>query len=106
MDIHTRDPWLPSALHDSLCITVLLLGISVAVNGLGATLFASALDMSDSSLRVTALSFSSNFVLTGVVGWLLFHEGIGLKWVCGSALILAGVGILSKQQQHKPNKNP
>ena len=62
----------------------------IIFNGLMLANFLKALEKS-SSIVVTTVSSSCSFLLTGVLGSLLLSEKVGLQWVLGAFLIIAGI---------------
>ncbi|XP_050227903.1 uncharacterized protein LOC126677363 [Mercurialis annua] len=49
-----------------------------------------------SSLQATVTNFATNFISSGVAGYLLFNETLSAQWFAGALLIVIGVVILSK----------
>nr|GMD98440.1 Drug/metabolite transporter [Ipomoea batatas] len=49
-----------------------------------------------SSLQATVTNFATNFLSSGLAGFLLFKEPLPLQWFAGAALIVAGVFVMSK----------
>ncbi|OAY22739.2 uncharacterized protein LOC122722384 [Manihot esculenta] len=49
-----------------------------------------------SSLQATVTNFATNFLSSGLAGFLLFKEALSAQWFAGALLIVIGVVILSK----------
>jgi multidrug transporter EmrE-like cation transporter len=58
------------------------------------TLFTQSLNAFPSSVHPTAINTAANFVLSAVIGHLLFGEPLPLKWWLGTALLTLGVVLL------------
>lgn len=51
------------------------------------------------SLPVTVVSSSVNFLLSGVMGCVLFNEKITMDWFLGATLIVIGVLLIISSQK-------
>ncbi|XP_065881838.1 uncharacterized protein [Euphorbia lathyris] len=49
-----------------------------------------------SSLQATVTNFATNFLSSGLAGFILFEEDLSAQWFAGALLIVIGVVILSK----------
>ncbi|XP_019244943.1 PREDICTED: uncharacterized protein LOC109224843 isoform X1 [Nicotiana attenuata] len=54
-----------------------------------------------SSLQATVTNFATNFLSSGLAGFLLFQEPLPIQWFAGAALIVLGVIVLSKSSIEK-----
>ncbi|KAG6432062.1 hypothetical protein SASPL_103635 [Salvia splendens] len=54
-----------------------------------------------SALQATVTNFATNFLTSGMSGYILFNESLPLKWFAGAALIVIGVVVLSKSSIEK-----
>ncbi|KAJ4954970.1 hypothetical protein NE237_011753 [Protea cynaroides] len=54
-----------------------------------------------SSLQATVTNFATNFLSSGLAGFLLFEESLSPQWFAGATLIVLGVFILSKSSIEK-----
>nr|CCA16820.1 AlNc14C26G2561 [Albugo laibachii Nc14] len=79
--------WMPVGIQ----ITCLL--CMLGMNTLMFRYFLSALQESD-SLTSTISSFSTNFVVTAIGGFWLFHEDLNIQWTFGAIVILLGMFLL------------
>ncbi|KAM7263965.1 hypothetical protein ACFE04_001648 [Oxalis oulophora] len=48
-----------------------------------------------SSLQATVTNFATNFLTSGLSGFLLFEEPLSIKWFAGAVFMVIGVLILS-----------
>ncbi|CAM6091123.1 unnamed protein product [Calypogeia fissa] len=51
--------------------------------------------MALTSLQATVVNFASNFLLSGLAGFLLFNEPAHLQWFLGAAFIVLGIWFVS-----------
>ncbi|KAG6435360.1 hypothetical protein SASPL_100235 [Salvia splendens] len=54
-----------------------------------------------SALQATVTNFATNFLTSGMSGYILFNESLPLKWFAGAVLIVIGVVVLSKSSIEK-----
>ncbi|XP_060199784.1 uncharacterized protein LOC132628094 [Lycium barbarum] len=54
-----------------------------------------------SSLQATVTNFATNFLSSGLAGFLLFREPLPVQWFAGASLIVLGVIVLSKSSIEK-----
>lgn len=54
-----------------------------------------------SSLQATVTNFATNFLSSGLAGFLLFGEELSTKWFAGALLIVIGVFVLTKSSMEK-----
>jgi drug/metabolite transporter (DMT)-like permease len=55
-----------------------------------------------SALTATVLNTCSNFISTGIFGYLIFGEILTLKWFTGISIILIGISfIVSGEKKNK-----
>ena len=52
------------------------------------------------SVVSTSMTSSIGFVAAGFLGWLLFGDSIDGEWLCGTALIVAGMVLLARETKH------
>lgn len=67
-------------------------------------LFTRALTLATSTTRVAVLNTSSNFIVTAVLGMLVFGEGLPLLWWCGAALLVAGSVVIGRRDEGSVGK--
>src|SRR6187402_2366692 len=63
------------------------------------TLFTKALARGTSTTQVSILNTSANFMLTAVLGWLIFSESLPPLWFAGAALLVAGNVIIGRREE-------
>ncbi|KAH9508891.1 hypothetical protein Btru_050392 [Bulinus truncatus] len=63
-------------------------------NALMWLLFTKSMHECSSTLEATAFNLSSNFIMTAVVGKLLFGEQLNSLWYIGSLLIIVGLTVI------------
>lgn len=56
------------------------------------------------SLQATVLNFASNFLISGLAGFLCFNEALHGQWFLGAFLIVLGILLLSKADK-EPKDN-
>lgn len=61
-------------------------------------LFTRALTAGSSTTRVSILNTSANFVVTALLGMLVFAEALPLLWWVGAALLVAGSVIIGARE--------
>ncbi|KAG5934692.1 hypothetical protein E4U53_000626 [Claviceps sorghi] len=75
-------------------LEVLLRGIFFALNltfnGIMWTLFTKALAKGSSTTQVSILNTSTNFVMTALLGWVIFAEALPPMWWAGASLLVVG----------------
>lgn len=62
-------------------------------------LFTSALTRSPSTTRVSIVNTSANFVLTAVLGFLIFAESLPPLWWLGASLLVVGNVIIGRRDR-------
>jgi hypothetical protein len=63
------------------------------------TLFTKALARGTSTTQVSILNTSSNFMITAVLGWLIFSESLPPLWFLGAGLLVAGNVIIGRRDE-------
>jgi drug/metabolite transporter (DMT)-like permease len=71
-------------------------------NALMLAYFLEALEKENSSLMVTAISTSVNFVSTGIIGNFFFVEPVSSTWYGGALLTSCGAALISFSQKSPP----
>ncbi|DAA72907.1 TPA_exp: Uncharacterized protein A8136_4832 [Trichophyton benhamiae CBS 112371] len=80
-------------------------GLNLFSNFIMWTLFTRALTASPSTTKVTITNTTANFLVTGVLGMLVFREKVNAQWLIGATLMAAGciiVGMREKQKEESP----
>jgi hypothetical protein len=63
------------------------------------TLFTKALSRSPSTTQVSILNTSANFMLTAILGLVIFSESLPPLWFLGAALLIAGNVIIGRRDE-------
>lgn len=62
-------------------------------------LFTAALTRASSTTRVSIVNVSSNFVVTALLGWVVFGERLPLLWWGGAGLLAAGNVVIGRREE-------
>ena len=62
-------------------------------------LFTRALTLASSTVRVSVINTSANFMITAVLGALIFSEALPGLWFVGAALLVAGSVIIGAREE-------
>lgn len=73
--------------------------LNLIFNGIMWTLFTKALARGTSTTQVSILNTSSNFMITAVLGFLIFSESLPPLWFLGAALLVAGNVIIGRREE-------
>lgn len=68
-------------------------------------LFTRALTLASSTVRVSIINTSANFVITAVMGWIIFTETLPGLWWLGAAMLVAGSVIIGRREEGKESGN-
>jgi|SRR3569833_3207500 len=66
------------------------------------TLFTKALARGHSTTQVSIMNTSSNFVLTALLGLVIFSESLPPLWWVGASLLVAGNVIIGRKDESDP----
>ncbi|KAM0298017.1 hypothetical protein ACHAPM_009301 [Fusarium culmorum] len=75
--------------------------LNLTFNGVMWTLFTKALARGTSTTQVSILNTSTNFMVTAVLGALIFSEVLPPLWWAGAALLVAGNVIVGRKDETK-----
>ncbi|ETV85874.1 hypothetical protein H257_02421 [Aphanomyces astaci] len=89
---HAAYPWLDCAWAMRV-VHVAFFAAMLLSNAVMLSFFVRGLHETD-SLTATITSSAANFVVTALVGYLVFHEQLPLQWWVGASVILFGMGLL------------
>jgi hypothetical protein len=64
-------------------------------------LFTRALTLASSTTRVSVINTSANFMITAVMGVLIFSETLPGLWLLGAAMLVAGSVIIGRREEGK-----
>lgn len=62
-------------------------------------LFTRALTLASSTVRVSVINTSANFMVTAVLGAMIFSESLPGLWWLGAALLVAGSVIIGRREE-------
>ncbi|EFR00194.1 hypothetical protein MGYG_03198 [Nannizzia gypsea CBS 118893] len=79
-------------------------GLNLLSNFIMWTLFTRALTASPSTTKVTITNTTANFLVTGVLGMLVFRENVNAQWLIGAALMAAGCIIVGLRENQKEDE--
>ncbi|KFY05351.1 hypothetical protein O988_00051 [Pseudogymnoascus sp. VKM F-3808] len=74
-------------------------GLNLIFNGIMWTLFTKALSRSPSTTQVAILNTSANFMITAILGFVIFSEALPPLWFAGAALLVAGNVIIGRREE-------
>ncbi|KAI0387371.1 hypothetical protein F5Y04DRAFT_240061 [Hypomontagnella monticulosa] len=76
-------------------------GLNLAFNGVMWTLFTQALAKGNSTTQVSIMNTSTNFMITAVLGFMIFSESLPPLWWVGATLLVAGNVIIGRGKQEE-----
>jgi multidrug transporter EmrE-like cation transporter len=79
-------------------------GLNLIFNGIMWALFTKALARGTSTTQVSILNTSSNFMITAILGWMIFSESLPPLWFAGAALLVAGNVIIGRRDEDEENR--
>ncbi|KAH0287498.1 hypothetical protein M436DRAFT_86093 [Aureobasidium namibiae CBS 147.97] len=75
--------------------------LNLVFNGIMWGLFTRALTLASSTTRVSVINTSANFMITAVLGVLIFSETLPGLWLLGAAMLVAGSVIIGRREEGK-----
>ncbi|CAD6448592.1 3edc43aa-7c77-4d1f-b990-96b3ce869a8f [Sclerotinia trifoliorum] len=75
--------------------------LNLVFNGIMWTLFTKALARGTSTVQVSIINTSSNFMITAVLGFMIFSESLPPLWFLGAALLVAGNVIIGRREEEE-----
>ena len=75
--------------------------MNLVFNGIMWGLFTRALTLASSTVRVSIMNTSANFMITAVLGWFIFSESLPGLWFLGAAMLVAGSVIIGRREEGK-----
>ncbi|EHA52165.1 hypothetical protein MCOR27_000340 [Pyricularia oryzae] len=79
-------------------------GLNLLFNGVMWTLFTQALAKGNSTTQVSIMNTSSNFVLTALLGLVIFSESLPPLWWLGASMLVAGNVIIGRKDESCPTE--
>ncbi|OBT44082.1 hypothetical protein VE00_04464 [Pseudogymnoascus sp. WSF 3629] len=80
-------------------IRAIFFALNLVFNGIMWTLFTKALSRSPSTTQVAILNTSANFMITAILGLVIFSESLPPLWFAGAALLVAGNVIIGRREE-------
>lgn len=74
-------------------------GLNLIFNGVMWALFTKALARGTSTTQVSIINTSSNFMITAILGFIIFSESLPPLWWLGAALLVAGNVIIGRREE-------
>ncbi|KAF2458858.1 hypothetical protein BDY21DRAFT_384804 [Lineolata rhizophorae] len=74
-------------------------GLNLLFNAIMWALFTRALTLATSTVRVSVINTSANFMLTALLGAAIFRESLPGLWWLGAAMLVAGSVIIGRREQ-------
>ena len=75
--------------------------LNLAFNAAMWALFTAALTRADSTTRVSIVNVSANFMVTALLGWMVFAEKLNAMWWGGAALLACGNVVIGRREEGK-----
>ncbi|CAK1358355.1 hypothetical protein CB0940_07023 [Cercospora beticola] len=75
--------------------------MNLAFNAVMWGLFTNALRLASSTVRVSVINTSANFMLTAILGWVIFKESLPGLWWLGASFLVAGSVIIGRREEGK-----
>ncbi|KAF2744302.1 hypothetical protein M011DRAFT_408889 [Sporormia fimetaria CBS 119925] len=88
----------PSNRVVEISIRALFFGLNLLFNAIMWGLFTRALTLASSTVRVSVINTSANFMITAVLGALIFSETLPGLWWLGAAMLVAGSVIIGRRE--------
>ncbi|KAK0620269.1 hypothetical protein B0T14DRAFT_399679, partial [Immersiella caudata] len=82
-----------------LVTRAIFFGLNLVFNGVMWALFTKALTRGNSTTQVSIINTSSNFVLTAMLGFVIFSEALPPLWWLGAAMLVAGNVITGRKDE-------
>jgi len=82
-------------------LTILYVLLFVFANVFMWRCYSKALSLSTTSIQPTIVTKTSNFLLSALIGFVVFSESINFLWILGFLLILFGVYLISTKNVDK-----
>lgn len=80
-------------------------GLNLVFNGVMWTVFTQALARGHSTTQVSIMNTSSNFVITAMLGFVIFSEALPPMWWMGAAMLVAGNVIIGRKDESEGSKD-
>ncbi|RMZ84707.1 hypothetical protein DV737_g903, partial [Chaetothyriales sp. CBS 132003] len=81
-----------------LAVRGFFFGMNLLFNAAMWALFTAALTKGDSTTRVSIVNVSANFVVTALLGWMMFGERLPPLWWVGAGLLAVGNVVIGRRE--------
>ncbi|KAF1821402.1 uncharacterized protein K489DRAFT_321608 [Dissoconium aciculare CBS 342.82] len=78
-------------------LNLFFLLLNISFNGVMWALFTKALTLATSSVQVSVINTSANFMATAILGMVVFGEELPALWWVGAAMLIAGSVIIGRR---------
>ncbi|TWU73247.1 hypothetical protein ED733_001323 [Metarhizium rileyi] len=82
-----------------VAVRAVFFGLNLTFNGVMWTLFTRALAKGTSTTQVSIINTSTNFVLTALLGLLIFAEALPPLWWAGASLLVVGNVVVGRKDE-------
>ncbi|RMZ92467.1 hypothetical protein DV736_g277, partial [Chaetothyriales sp. CBS 134916] len=82
-----------------LAVRGFFFGMNLLFNAAMWALFTAALTKGDSTTRVSIVNVSANFVVTALLGWVVFGERLPPLWWVGAGLLAVGNVVIGRREE-------
>ncbi|KAH6660382.1 hypothetical protein BKA67DRAFT_653565 [Truncatella angustata] len=80
-------------------------GLNLVFNGVMWTLFTKALARGNSTTQVSIMNTSTNFMITALLGLIIFSESLPPLWWLGAAMLVAGNVIIGRKDESSSSED-
>ncbi|CAG4947167.1 unnamed protein product [Parnassius apollo] len=94
----------PVVVGNSYVIWISLLAVMVLSNTWGCRYYLRSLDAATNSVVPTVISAASSYILSGIIGVILFSEGASVRWWLGVFFIVVGLVLVARPREYKQDK--
>ncbi|EMD95499.1 hypothetical protein COCC4DRAFT_155922 [Bipolaris maydis ATCC 48331] len=77
----------------------LFFGMNLLFNAIMWGLFTRALTLASSTVRVSIINTSANFIITAILSFIIFSESLPALWWLGAAMLVAGSVIIGMREE-------
>lgn len=81
-----------------IAVRACFFGMNLLFNAAMWALFTAALARGDSTTRVSIVNVSANFMITAILGWIIFAEKLPPLWWVGAALLAVGNVVIGRRE--------
>ncbi|CAH0729894.1 unnamed protein product, partial [Brenthis ino] len=89
----------PTVVGDSYFLWSFFLALMLLVNTWSCRCYLHSLDAASNSVSPTVISSASSYILSGILGVVIFKETSSFQWWIGTALIIQGLALIARQHK-------